>query len=357
MHNTSNQDETRWLAASVESSDDAIISKDLNGIILSWNAGAQRLFGFKPDEVIGRPVEMIIPPELIEEEQEILRRLRNGERIDHFETVRRAKDGSRVRVSVTISPVRDCQGRVIGASKIVRDITERKRIEEAFDEAGLSTRLMQVQDEERRRIARELHDGVGQMLAALSMNNSKVMKELATLSPAAARCVEESSSLIEQASAEIRTMSYLLHPPMLEEVGLQSALQWYIDGFAERSKIGVALEIPSDLGRLPQECELSLFRIIQECLTNVHRHSGSFRALVRLSHTNGGIELEVKDEGRGIDQKTQLKIASGGSVGVGLRGMHERVRQIGGTLRVQSNGNGTSVLVTLPLAQERTMAV
>jgi PAS domain S-box-containing protein len=345
-------DAAPWLAAIVESSDDAIISKDLNGVIRSWNSGAQRLFGFRPDEAIGQPITIIIPPDRHEEEKQILGRLRNGERIDHFETIRRQKSGSPVYVSLTISPVKDFQGRIIGASKIARDISERRRTEQAVKDAELSGRLLQMQDQERRRIARELHDGLGQLLASISMNISQVRKEKDNLSPAAARCLEENSGLIQQASDEIRTVSYLLHPPLLDELGLASALRAYLDGFAERSKINVALDLASDLRQLPQDHELCLFRVAQECLTNVHRHSGSQTAMVRLARTPSQIELEVKDEGRGLNREIQEKIAAGLSAGVGFRGMQERVRQIGGTLKVHSNGKGTSVLVTLPVAEE-----
>jgi signal transduction histidine kinase len=209
-----------------------------------------------------------------------------------------------------------------------------------------------MQDQERRRIARELHDGLGQLLAAISMNVGRVMKEKAKLSPATERCVEENSRLVEQALTEIRTLSYLLHPPMLDELGLPSALKSYAQGFAERSKINVGLELNSDLGHLPKDQELCLFRIAQECLTNVHRHSGSPEATVRLVRTSSGIELEIKDEGRGLDKDIQAKLASGESVGVGFRGMQERVRQIGGTLKVESNGHGTSVIVSLPTVQK-----
>lgn len=258
-----NHDAAPWLAAVVESSDDAIISKDLNGVIRSWNAGAQRLFGFAPEEAVGQPITIIIPPELLDEEKQILKRLRNGERIVHFETERRAKNGSRVQVSLTISLVRDSRNRIIGVSKIARDIGERQRAEGALKAAELSgrlsSRLLQVQDQERRRIARELHDGLGQLLAAAKMNVSHVLKEKDKLSVNTARHVEENSQLIEQALTEIRTLSYILHPPLLDELGLPSALQTYIDGFAERSKISVKQQLSSDLGDLPKDQELCLF--------------------------------------------------------------------------------------------------
>ncbi|MGC2507004.1 MAG: PAS domain S-box protein, partial [Candidatus Acidiferrales bacterium] len=158
----------KQLAAIVESSDDAIVSKDLNGIILSWNSGAERIFGYSVREAVGQSITLIIPKELQQEEREILERLRNGERLDHFETLRLRKDGSRVNVALTISPVRDNAGRIIGASKVARDISERRLFEEALKESEFSARLLKVQDEDRRSIARELHDGVGQLLAAVS---------------------------------------------------------------------------------------------------------------------------------------------------------------------------------------------
>jgi len=347
-------DVSRQLAAIVESSDDAIVSKSLDGIISSWNRSAERLFGYSADEAIGQHITLIVPPDRREEEVGILEKLRRGERVDHFETVRMRKDGTRLDISLTISPVKDSTGRVIGASKVARDIAERKRAEQAHKEAELSARLLQVQDEERRRIARELHDGVGQLLSAVGMNVAQILTEKGKLSPAAVRSAEDMRFSIERASAEIRTVSYLLHPPMLDEIGLPTALRWYADGFAERSKMKVTVEVASDFPRLIQDCELSLFRIAQECLTNIHRHSGSFTAFVRLSCVDQKVELQIRDEGKGINQEIQSKINSGASVGVGFRGMQERVRLIGGKLTVHPNpnGNGISVLVTLPLNEE-----
>ena len=344
------------LAAIVESSDDAIVSKNLNGIITSWNAGAEHIFGFTAGEAIGQSITIIIPPELRDEEREILRRLRSGERVEHFETIRQTKHGMRRHVSLTISPVRDAQGRIVGASKIARDITDRKQIELVLKEAELSGRLLQLQDEERRRVARELHDGVGQLLAALGMNVAAIAQEKAKLSAAAARCVDENGALVEQALTEIRTLSHLLHPPFLDEVGLVSALEEYVDGFGKRSNLCVTLDLPAKMRRLPREYEICLFRIVQECLTNIHRHSGSATAQIRLSRIPGEIHLDVADQGRGIDPETQVKFFAGKGTGVGLQGMRERVRKLGGALQIQSNGNGTSVLVILPLQDQAVVA-
>jgi len=372
------------LAAIVDSSDDAIISKNLDGVITSWNAAAQRIFGFTAEEAIGQPVTIIIPPDRRHEEKQILTRLRAGERIDHFETVRMTKTGERLYVSLTTSPVRDSQGRVIGASKVARDISDRKLAEVQLKKANdaleqrvtertaelqeknnewvkqtdlvreLSGRLLRLQDEERRHIARELHDSVGQLLASISMNMSNVAAEKEKLSSSAAKCVDENAHLLEQVSNEIRTMSHLLHPPLLDEVGLESALSWYVEGFAERSKIKVALELPDVEQRLPRDLELCLFRIVQECLTNIHRHSESSTALVRITRAPSEVKLEVRDHGKGIAQESQFRISSGETAGVGLRGMRERVRQLGGQLQVQSDGKGTVVVASLPLGEPQT---
>jgi len=342
---------TGLLAAIVDTSDDAIISKNLDGIIMSWNRGAEELFGYSAKEAIGQNIRLIVPHDRYQEEATILKRLARGERVDHFETVRVRKDGSMLDISATISPVKDAAGVVIGASKVARNITERKKAERSIKEKELSARLLKVQDEERRRIARELHDGVGQLLAAMSMNAARVDGEKANLSPDAARCAEENSRLIEQVSADIRTISYLFHPPLLDDMGLHSALKWFIDGFAERSKIAAKLELPANSERLPQGHELCLFRIAQECLTNIHRHSGSSTAMVRLLRSPGAITLEVSDEGKGLNQETQSKIFSGETAGVGLRGMRERIRQLGGRMEIRSNGHGTTVIAVVPLAE------
>jgi signal transduction histidine kinase len=213
----------------------------------------------------------------------------------------------------------------------------------------LSARLLQAQDDERRRLARELHDSVGQLLAAIGMNITTAQST--DLNPAAAAAMEESSKLVEQISSEIRTMSHLLHPPLLDEVGLASALRWYIDGFSSRSKINVDLEIDGDFGRLPNDMEIAVFRMVQECLTNVHRHSNSSTAEVRIVHEAGLVRVEIKDAGKGIPAEKQLVLNSSQQSGVGFRGMRERIKQLGGDLEIQSGGQGTIVRATMPVGK------
>jgi signal transduction histidine kinase len=213
----------------------------------------------------------------------------------------------------------------------------------------LSGRLLRMQDEERRRIARELHDSVGQLLTAINMNLAKVKKEKDQLSPIAQNCVEENTKLVEQVSTEIRTMSHLLHPPLLDEVGLESAIAGFIEGFRQRSKIDVQLTIDPGFDRLSPELEIAVFRVVQECLTNVHRHSGSKTALIRLAKKHGCVHLEVTDQGKGIPLDKQDRLNSPAAVGVGVRGMRERIRQLGGVLQVDSSSTGTSVTATLPI--------
>jgi signal transduction histidine kinase len=213
----------------------------------------------------------------------------------------------------------------------------------------LSVQVLRLQDEERRRIARELHDGVGQILAALGMNIAQVRHESDKLSNEAARAISENALMVDELSREIRTMSHLLHPPMLDEIGLSSALRWYVDGFSERSKVKVNLDLPEELGRLPNEIELTFFRMVQECLTNVHRHSGSTSATIRLSQENDQVTVEIRDQGKGIPPDKQADLISSDRAGVGFRGMRERLRKLNGTLEVQSDAKGTMVIARVPL--------
>ena len=220
----------------------------------------------------------------------------------------------------------------------------------------LSARLLQLQDDERRRIARELHDSVGQMLAALGMNLAAVGADIERFIKVG-KTVNDSAALVQDLSKEVRTISHLLHPPLLDEAGLASALRWYVDGFAQRSKIKVDLKFPADFGRLPRESETAIFRTVQECLTNIHRHSGSSIATIRIAASDNQVQVEVEDHGKGISPEKQSEMASTGIPGVGIRGMRERLRQLGGTLDIHSDGEGTLIVAQLPVASRGTLQV
>jgi signal transduction histidine kinase len=232
------------------------------------------------------------------------------------------------------------------ALAVVHDVTKRKRAER--DLHVLSAELMQLQDEERRRIGRDLHDSTGQLLAALELALSQAMHAEASNLPNRRTLLEHCARLASQCSIEIRTASYLLHPPLLDELGLLSALRWLADGFRERTGIEVRLDLPEKINRMPPEAELSLFRIAQEALTNVHRHAASAWVAMRLKLQSNSVMLEIEDGGRGLpgpsgSQDGQPKL------GVGLAGMRERIRHIGGSFSVESTHTGTRVRAAIAI--------
>lgn len=270
--------------------------------------------------------------------------------------------------------VYDAQHFPVRMMGICMDITKRKRTEAAVQNAQsdlekrvqertadlelaqaglrhLSARLLQAQDEERRRIARELHDSAGQLLAALSMTLTPLEGELQKTSPRWAGTLASSMKLVDELSKELRTISHLLHPPMLDEAGLEFALRWYVEGFAERSRIDVKFEFADNLGRLSRELETTIFRLIQESLTNIHRHSGSGTASIRLWRRRGNIHVEVRDRGRGMPSESRAVSSGPVRPGVGIQGMRERVRELGGTLEICSDKTGTVVLATVPFRE------
>jgi signal transduction histidine kinase len=210
----------------------------------------------------------------------------------------------------------------------------------------LSQRLLRAQDEERRRISRELHDSTGQLVVGLSLNLSNLRSQLLDTLPSLTNLVDDTSLLVEEINRQMRTLSYLLHPPLLDEAGLAFALRWYIDGFKERSNISVGLELPKDLGRLPQDLETTIFRLVQESLTNVHRHSKSKTACIRVERNSHEVRVEVTDQGNGGQTFAR---SSNFRPGVGILGMKERVRQFGGEFQVSFEETGTSVRARLPI--------
>ncbi len=276
-------------------------------------------------------------------------------------------------VDFAVHPIRDDHGKILFLHPTGVDITDLKRAEEKYRTLAesldaevrirttevvqqaeqlrdLSSRLLQAQDEERRHIARELHDSAGQILTALSMSLALASQHAPQESAALAKQLEQSEELAQQLSQEIRTMSYLLHPPLLDETGLSEALRWYIQGLSERSGLEIALDVPADFARLSREMELVMFRLVQESLTNIHRHSGSKSAAIRLARNGDSVSLEVQDSGKGISAEKFSAIQSQGS-GVGIRGMRERARHFGGHMMIESNHKGTKISFQFPVSK------
>ncbi len=335
---------TAYLKALVEHSPLGIVVLDPEHRVKMCNPAFESLFQHRQAEIVGTKLDnKISPAGMVAEATNVTQRAMSGEAV-HRSTRRKRKDGTLIDVELHGVPL-IVDGEQIGVFAIYQDITERKHAEESL--RNLSAKLLQLQDEERRRIARELHDSTAQILAALTMNLGALSQEAARkLDNSANRIISESLGLAEQCAREVRTLSYLLHPPLLDESGLSDAVQWYAQGFSQRSGIEVSVEIPSGLGRLARELELALFRIVQESLTNVHRHSGSTRAKIRIRTANNLLTLEVIDNGRGLSRS---KLSPGrGGLGVGLAGMRERAQQLGGHLELSSR-KGTTVRAILPL--------
>ena len=329
------------LAAIVESSDDAIVSKTLDGVITTWNAGAQRIFGYSEAEAVGQPITILIPPELRHEEATILKTVRAGERIHHRETVRVTKSGQRLNVSLSISPMRDSSGRVIGISKIARDITERKRSEEALRE--MTRKLINAQEQERARIGRELHDDISQRLAMVAV-------ELDQLQPASADlglCLKSLRNRISDIADDLRTLSHDLHASKLDYLGAAAGMKSWYREFSGRHNVEV--EFTSNVpDTIPREIGLCLFRVLQEALHNAAKHSGARKIEVRMAEQSGVVYLNIADLGRGFD----LAVAKDGN-GLGLTSMQERVRLVQGECIIESKPmGGTTIRVSVPSAAQ-----
>lgn len=330
------------MAMIVAASGDAIISSALAGTITSWNDAAERIFGYSAAEMIGKTTFVITPADRLAESKSLKHRVRQGERIDDFETVRVARSGELIEISLSLFPLRDPDGRVIGTSAIVRDIREQKKAERRLHQ--LSGRLLRMQDEERRRLARELHDSTAQSLAALAVNLSLLNHHAANLSEEKrTTLLADGLDLAETIGRELRTHAYLLHPPLLDERGLPAALRWLAEGFSTRSGIAVDLDLSPHLSRLPEQVELTVFRVVQESLSNIHRHAKSPTVRITLGQKGRMVLLEVRDAGTGLPKAPE------DCIGVGIAGMRERVAQLGGTLKLETSPAGTTVAALIPL--------
>ncbi len=342
---TEHEERNRLVLSNIR--DYAIFLLDPIGTVTTWDSGAERVHVFTADQIIGRHFSSLYAPEDIERgKPEIDLQIASTEDRVESEGWRLRADGSRFWANVILTSLRDEQAKLRGIICVTRDITDRKRAEEELRK--LSIRLMDLQDQERRRIARELHDSEGQNLSLLLMSLSKLKRTCEKLDPEAHVLLTESIEMANECLRDVRTLSYLLHPPLLDEFGLISALQWYVEGFSGRSGISVNLDLPPDLNRLPADMETSLFRLVQEGLTNIHRHSGSATAEIHLACERNELRLRIEDHGKGMTA-AEISGTNGSTHGVGLASMRERVRELGGNLEIRSEAGRTQINVTLPV--------
>ena len=335
------QNEQRYRLLTESVKDYAIMLLDREGRIRAANVGAAQLFGYSRKELTGQHISIFHPSR---NRNEVSRELATAESSGKFEaeSLRVRKDGTHFWASVVTAAFRDNQGVVTCFSKVVQDITERKTEEEHARE--LTMRRIQAQDEERSRMSRELHDNVGSTLAALLLNLSLMKRLGSKYDPAILTPLNESLELAKQCTEEIRVVAYLLHPTILDDLGLKAGLEWYLGKYRKLSGVNVRFSFPLGLGRLPRQLEISLFSIVQQALLNIYFHSGSPEARVSIELEGKTLVLKIQDRGKGMPKSARP--------GLGIRGMQERVRLFGGNLEIASTSAGTTVTVTLPVAAD-----
>jgi len=321
-------------AALVESSDDAIIGKTLDGRVTSWNRGAEIVFGYSRKEMIGQPISRLIPPGRRDEEPEILKQIRQGKSVDHFETVRRCKNGRLIDISVTISPIRNPDGSIIGASKVARDITERKRLEKE---------ILEISEREQRRIGQDLHDGLCQHLAGIEMLSQVLAQRLAARNKNGAARATEIAKAVREAIMQTRLLARGLSPVTLESEGLMSALAELAFNTEKIFGVYCVFDCRKTVKFDDQAAATHLFRIAQEAVSNAIKHGKAKLITIRLHEEPAYLRLSVTDNGGGFPDKFS------GGTGMGLRIMQTRIGMIGGSVTFDRNpGGGVRVTCTAP---------
>ncbi len=360
------------LAAIVEASDDAIISKTLDGSITSWNREAQRIYGYSEEEVLGKHISILVPPDRSDEVPEILEKVRRGGRVDHYETERLKKDGRRIHVSVSVSPIEDSSGKAVGASTVARDVTRRKeadeeirRLNETLEEKvaertaqlveserrlkELVGKLAAAQEEERRRVAHEVHDGPTQVAVAAHQRLQAFAADHPPGSVVKEAELDRALELAQQTVKEARRLIEGLRPAALDDLGLSAAVGMLVEELRAEGWDIVYEEGLGEGERLPNEAETALYRVAQEALTNARKHARTSQACVALKRwRRDGVLLEVRDEGRGFEEARSGDVHLGEKVGLSV--MRERIALLGGELKVRTEpGVGTSVVAEVPL--------
>jgi PAS domain S-box-containing protein len=345
--------------AIVESSEDAIVGRTLDGRIVSWNRGAERVYGYAAEEAIGQSTSILMPHGHEDEVPAVIERIRRREQVDHYETKRLRKDGTVIDVSLSVSPIKTRHGEIVGASAVARDITERKQLAEAQLQVALMEesqaarrrlleRTFETQEEERRRIARELHDEAGQLMATLLVG-LRALGDSQTLDDAKAQA-HRLRGIASQAMDEVGRLARGLHPTILDDRGLGAALSRYIADYQQIHDIAVDVALNDlDTIDLSPAVELGVYRILQEALTNVARHSGAKTARITFTPSATSLQATVTDDGCGFDISPANSISPGS---MGLQSMRERAAMLGGTVTFRSGDTGTTILLDVPLQKE-----
>jgi len=331
------EEATRRLAAIVECSDDAILRKTLDGIIVSWNDGAERLYGYTAEEAVGRKVTMLCPPERYDEVYQQLDRVRQGLRIEHFETTRIRKGGERIEVSLSISPIKDAQGQVIGAAAIARDVTERIR---------LQREVLEIAAQEQRRIGQDLHDGTGQELTGLAMMAERLAGELAAKSLPESKMAANIVDGLEEALSHVRALSKGLVPVEVDAEGLMIALVELASRTSDLHGVNCNFECDEPVCILDNQTAMHLYRLSQEAVNNAVKHGRGRNILIALADDGEFLTLAISDDGRGFVARDEP------TTGSGLRIMRYRAELIGATLSITAvHPHGTMVTCLLPHSQ------
>ena len=346
-------DPSEELSAIVASSDDAILSKGLDGTIRSWNAAAERLYGYTAAEAVGRNIALIVPDELAGEVGEILHEIAANRRVEHFETVRRRKDGSLVDVSLSVSPVLDGGGRVVAASMIARDVSGRRAMEIALKESErrrmeILASMLRAEEAERSRIATELHDDTVQvMTASLFALDRVALIARRSENQQIESAVTVTRATLEEATARARRLMFELRPSILHEHGIIPAVNVLAD--ETRRETGARTEVRGSVGRYGHDVEELVYRALQEALANVRKHAGATEVAIRFEDDGTALVCEVADNGRGFDP-VAIRDRPGAALHAGLDTMVERIRAAGGETTVDSRrGAGTRVRLIIPI--------
>jgi PAS domain S-box-containing protein len=325
----------QYFAAMVESSEDAIIGKTLDGYVTSWNRGAEKIFGYEPQELLGRHISILIPEDRKREEPKILEKIRSGQSVDHYETIRRRKDGRLIDVSVSVSPIFDAHGVIIGASKLARDISGRKQLERE---------ILEVSDREQRRIGHDLHDGLCQHLAGIELMSQVLEKKLAPKNKEGAQRAADIARNVREAIGQTRSLARGLSPVTLESEGLASALNELAVNTEKMFRVRCRFDFDSQVTVPSHATATHLFRLAQEAISNSVKHGKASEISIHLKSDPGWIYLGISDNGTGFSQGTAAK-----SNGMGLRIMRFRAGMIGGTVTIERNaGGGTIVICSAP---------